>query len=79
MTTEVTSEARVFMRHIRAAGYRGICGAGTRDFFKRNPQLSVFDLNERRGKGIPVSQVIATGEAFALRVAAQAEKEARNG
>jgi hypothetical protein len=77
--TEVTSETRVFMRHVRGVPPKGICGPGVRDYFKRNPQLDIRDLNDKRGKGIPASAVLATNDLFAARVVEVAEKEARNG
>lgn len=77
--TEVTSELRVFMRHVRAAGGVGICAPGVLDFFERNPHLRLLDLSDRKGKGIPASDLLAANDLFATRCVAAAEKEARNG
>ncbi len=62
----------VFIRHIRAAN---LCAGGTREWFARHD----FDWQDFITNGIPVERMEATGDPLALRVTAQARKEAENG
>jgi hypothetical protein len=61
------------MRHVRSAK---ICASGVKGFFDRQPHLVLRDLSN---DGIPAEDLIATGDLFAARAVAEAEKEARNG
>lgn len=70
--TEVTSELRVFMRHVRAAG---ICAPGTRNFFFRND----LDWRDFVKNGIPVKTLREIGDHNALKAAEEAEKEQASG
>ena len=67
--TEVTSELRVFPRHIRAAR---VCMAGSRDFFKAHN----LDWNDFLDNGLPISVLEEIGDPIALRAARQAQIEA---
>lgn len=66
--TEVTSELRVYMRHLRA---EKLCSGGAREWWKRH------DLNWSHflANGIEASVLEATGDAFALRVVERARTE----
>jgi hypothetical protein len=66
---EVTSEPRVFMRHIRAAK---LCAGGTRAWFAKygipwGPFLE---------SGVPAETLLATGDPLALKPVQQARAEA---
>lgn len=65
---EVTSELRVWPRHIRAAK---ICMAGSRDFFAKHD----LDWNDFLANGIPVAVLEEIGNPIALSAAAEARKE----
>ena len=67
--TEVTSEIRVFMRHVRAAK---LCSRGTRDWFAKYD----LDYNDFLTNGIPVSKLEETGDALAARAVVAAKREA---
>jgi hypothetical protein len=67
--TEVTSELRVYSRHIRAAK---ICMNGSRQFFVQHN----LDWNDFLANGIPVSVLEDIGDPIALRAAVEAQKEA---
>jgi hypothetical protein len=67
--TEVTSELRVYTRHIRAAK---VCMGGSRQFFVKHN----LDWNHFLDNGIPVSVLQRIGDPIALRAARQAELEA---
>lgn len=69
--TEVTSELRVYSRHIRAAK---ICMNGSRQFFVKHD----LNWNDFLDNGIPVSVLKKIGDPIALRAARQAELEAGN-
>jgi hypothetical protein len=69
--TEVTSELRVFPRHVRAAR---VCMSGSRNFFAKHD----LDWNDFLANGIPVSILERIGDPIALRAARQAELEAGN-
>lgn len=69
--TEVTSELRVYPRHIRAAK---VCMNGSRGFFTKHN----LDWNDFLANGIPVRVLEEIGDPIALRAAAQAELEAGN-
>lgn len=66
--TEVTSELRVHMRHIRAAK---ICARGARTWFPRQG----FDYQDFLANGIPADVLSATGDPLALRAVEQARIE----
>lgn len=70
--TEVTSELRVFMRHVRAAK---ICAPGTRNFFRDNG----LDWRDFLKNGIPVTTIREIGDHNALKAAIEAEKEQAGG
>jgi hypothetical protein len=70
--TEVTSEIRAKMAHVRAAK---VCGPGVKMFFDRHG----LDLRDFLRNGIPVSKLEEIGDPVALRVAAVALEESRNG
>lgn len=59
--TEVTSEPKVYMRHIRAAN---ICASGARGFWKHHG----LDWSDFLANGIAADTLAATGEPAALRV-----------
>lgn len=67
---EVTSEPRVFMRHIRQAK---LCAGGTRTWWKNNG----LDWNDFLKNGIPGEALLATGDPLAQRPveAARAERD----
>lgn len=69
--TEVTSEIRIHMRHLRAAK---ICPDAEEFFVANNLNWRDFVRN-----GIPVSVIQEIGDPIALRAAAEAIKEAENG
>ena len=69
MTTEVTSELRVTMRHVRAAK---LCSRGARAWFIQYK----LDYNDFLANGIPVSVLEARGDPLALRAVAAAREEA---
>lgn len=62
----------VTMRHVRAAK---LCSRGARTLAARHG----LDWTRFVREGLPASLVEATGDAFALRVAAAARKEAARG
>lgn len=66
--TEVTSEPRAYVRHVRG---EKLCSAGGREFFRRYD----LDWNDFLTNGIPVSELEKTGDYFALKVAARARAE----
>lgn len=69
---EVTSEPRIFMRHIRQAK---LCSGGTRTWWRDNGlNWSDFLVN-----GIEGEALLATGDPLAMRVveAARAERDGR--
>ena len=68
----MTENITVFVRHIRAAK---LCAGGTRDWFARQG----FDWADFIANGIPIEKMEATGDPLALRVTAQARKEASGG
>jgi hypothetical protein len=71
--TETDAPILAHMRHIREAG---LCSSGMRGWFTLH-ELDVLDFIRY---GIPVERLEATGDHFALRVAALARAEAtRNG
>lgn len=65
---EVTSEPRVFMRHIRRAK---LCAGGTRTWWKDNG----LDWNDFLKNGIPGEKLLETGDPFAQRVVEIARAE----
>lgn len=65
---EVTSELRVYMRHIRAAR---LCSGGARDWFKRYD----LDWTDFLANGVPADVLSATGDPLALRAVEQAKAE----
>lgn len=66
--TEVTSEPRVFMRHLRAAK---ICSGGARMWFPRHG----FNYSEFLSDGIAGESLLATGDPFAQKALEQARIE----
>lgn len=66
--TEVTSELRIWPRHIRAAK---ICMGGSRQFFSKHD----LNWNDFLANGIPVTVIEGIGDPIALRAAAEAVKE----
>lgn len=68
----MTENITVFVRHIRAAK---LCAGGTRDWFSRQG----FDWADFIANGIPIEKMEGTGDPLALRVTAQARKEASGG
>lgn len=66
--TEVTSELRVHMRHIRAAR---ICARGARTWFPRQG----LDYADFLANGIPADVLTDTGDPLALRAVEQARIE----
>lgn len=62
----------VFMRHIRAAR---LCAGGTREWFIGHG----FDWADFITNGMPVERMEATGDPLAMRVTAEARKEAARG
>jgi hypothetical protein len=72
MSEEVTSEPRVFMRHIRQAK---LCSGGTRTWWKDNG----LDWNDFLKNGIPGEVLLATGDPLAERPvqAARVERDGR--
>lgn len=71
--TEVTSEIRVRIRHIRAAR---ICWGGACEFFAKHGTCSPREFARN---GIPVSTLQEIGDPIALRAAAKAIEESENG
>jgi hypothetical protein len=67
--TEVTSELRVTMRHVRAAK---LCSRGARAWFKHYE----LDYNDFLTNGILAAKLEATGDPLALRAVAAAKEEA---
>lgn len=67
--TEVTSELRCYIRHVRAAN---LCGKGSREWCAHNG----IDWNEFLTVGIPASVLRDTGDPIVARVVAAAEAEA---
>lgn len=61
---------RVTMAHLRA---EGLCANGTRGWFARYDREFLRRLCR---EGLPVAELEATADAFALRVAARARREA---
>lgn len=70
--TEVTSEPRIYTRHIRQAK---LCMGGTRTWWKDNG----LDWNDFVKNGIPGEKLLATGDPLARRPveAARAERDGR--
>jgi len=68
VSAEVTSELRCYMRHIRAAK---ICAGGARDWWPKKG----LDWRDFLANGIPAEVLTATGDAFALKVVREAERE----
>lgn len=66
------SEPTVTLQHVRQLK---LCAAGARAWCQRNG----IDWATLRDTGIPVSELRATGDAFALRACALAEQEAAHG
>lgn len=66
--TEVTSEPIARMTHIRQ---ERICAGGARQWFKRHG----FNWSHFLSNGIPAAHLAATGDDYALRVAARARDE----
>lgn len=66
--TEVTSELRVWPKHIRMAK---ICMGGSRDFFAKHD----LDWNDFLANGIPVAVLDDIGDPIALRAATEAREE----
>lgn len=62
----------VTIRHLRAAR---LCAAGAREWFPRHG----LSWDQFVNPGVPASALEATGDAFALRVASLARKEAADG
>ncbi len=67
---EVTSEPRVFMRHIRMAR---LCSGGTRDWWKHNG----LNWSDFLAGGVAGETLLQTGDPFAVRVVeiARAERD----
>jgi hypothetical protein len=70
--TEVTSEPRVYMRHVRAAK---LCSRGCREWFKAHPEL---DYNDFLSNGIPVTTLEELHDAIADQAIAAWREEAGN-
>lgn len=71
MTSEVTSGIKVFTRHIRA---QKICMGGARPWAAENG-IDWALLTGKNAPGVPVESLEATGDTFALEVAAEARAE----
>lgn len=69
---EVTSEPRVYMRHIRMAK---LCASGTRTWWSAQG----LDWNGFLSEGIPGETLVATGDPLAMRpvMAARSERDGR--
>lgn len=70
--TEVTSEPRVFMRHVRAAR---ICKPGSRWFFMRHR----LDWRDFLANGIAGETLVEINNPIALRALAKAQEESSDG
>lgn len=68
----MTSEPRIYMRHIRAAC---LCSRGARAWFTRH-RLSWADFLM---DGCAAERLIATGDPLAMRAVNEARKEAEDG
>lgn len=66
--SEVTSEPRVFMRHIRMAK---LCAPGTRGWWRKHG----LDWRDFVKNGIEGEKLIATGDPLAMRVVEAARSE----
>lgn len=65
---------KVFIRHIRAIelpGGKRLCAPGTRQWFRNHG----FDWNDFLFNGIDADKLTATGDHWALKAVANAEKE----
>ena len=71
MTSEVTSGIKVFIRHIRA---KKICMNGARPWAAENG-IDWGLLTGKNPEGVPVEVLEATGDTFALDVAAEARTD----
>lgn len=69
MVDEVTSELRVYMRHLRMAHQ---CSRGARDWFASNG----LDWSDFVTNGVPVSVLEAIGDPIAIRPVLAAKTEA---
>ena len=69
MTAEVDSEARCFMRHVRAAG---LCSRGSREWCAHNG----VDWTDFLANGVPASRLLATRDPIVARVVDAARADA---
>lgn len=72
MASEVTTEPRVFMRHVRMAG---LCSRGSREWCLHNG----VDWTAFLSEGVPDEVLLASGDPIVARVVEAARKERAGG